>query len=394
MRTRLPTSVVASLGLSSLVAFLIASSSGCGRLKPAALPDGGAAGDTGGTSGAAGGTGGKAGGGGTVGAAGNAGTSGGHVLVTVSGTAAPHPLNALVATSVASDAGTADAAMDAGATTDAATDAAAVTDAATATDAVTDATTDTAATEAGAPAATNADFSMLKVAIVDPTAVITNPNAAPLASTTLDTSAANCSAGSCAFSLTGVDITNQTLGLVGTLEDKRTGDARLWVKTGTGMGTKAFVDAAKAAKTAITGRRAFIVSRKLEAKLVTFVNGALGMTLAAGDLEARGFLIGHVLDKLSTATTPAGPAGVAGATVMAQGAFDVIYPNATFTGKGTATSTTGIFLMVPKLVNGAAQAVVTNWTVIPPAGDTRGWESHLAGTNPGNAFVIIMPANE
>jgi hypothetical protein len=379
MRTRLPPSIVAFLGLSSLV--VIASSGGCGRLKPAASPDGG---DTAGTSGAAGG-GGKAGGGGTVGAAGNAGTSGGHVLVTVSGTAAPHPLNALVAAPVVgADAGTPDAATDAAATTDArAADAAAG-----------DAASDAATTEAGTPTATNADFSMLKVAIVDPTAVITNPNASPLASTTLDTSAANCGAAGCAFSLTGVDITNQTLGLVGTLEDKRTGDARLWVKTGTGMGTKAFVDAAKATKTAIMDRRAFIVSRKLEAKLVTFVNGALGTTLAAGDLEARGFLIGHVLDKLSTATTPAGPAGVAGATVMAQGAFDVIYPNATFTGKGTATAASGIFLMVPRLVNGAAQAVVTNWTVIPPAGDTRGWEAHLAGTNPGNAFVIIMPANE
>jgi hypothetical protein len=259
----------------------------------------------------------------------------------------------------------------------------------------TDATsTDAASTEAGAVATTNADFSQLKVSIVDPTAVITNPNAPPLASTTLDTSAANCTAAGCGFSLTGVDITNQTLGLVGTLEDKRTGDARLWVKTGTGMGTKAFIDSVKVSKAPIMDRRAFIVSRKLEAKLVTFVNAVLGTTLVAGDLEARGFLIGHVLDKLSTATTPAGPAGVAGATVTAQGAFDVIYPNATFTGKGTATAASGLFLMVPKLVNGAAQAVVTNWMVGPPAGDARTWEPHLAGTNPGNAFIIIMPANE
>jgi hypothetical protein len=383
MRTRVTSSFVASLGLSSLVAFAIASSGGCGRLKPAAVPDSGAAGDTAGTSGAAG-----TGGGGTVGAAGNAGTTGGHVLVTVSGTAAPHPLNALVATPAgATDGGTADAATDA-ADAHVATDTASATDAATdvAADGATDTAADAATTEAGAPAATNADFSMLKVAIVDPTAVITNPNATPLASTTLDTSAANCTSAGCAFSLTGVDITNQTLGLVGTLEDKRTGDARLWVKTGTGMGTKAFVDAAKAAKAPIMDRRAFIVSRKLEAKLVTFVNGALGTTLAAGDLEARGFLIGHVLDKLSTATTPA---------VMAQGTnLDVIYPNATFTGKGTVTSASGIFLMVPKLVNGVAQPVVTSWMVNPPAGDTRAWEPHLAGTNPGNAYVLIMPANE
>ncbi|MDB4980453.1 MAG: hypothetical protein JWM82_1205, partial [Myxococcales bacterium] len=334
---------------------------------------------------------------GTAGASGNAGTSGGHVLVTVSGTAAPHPLNALVATPVATDGGTTDAAATDAAATDAASTDAAAADAAS-TDATDATSTDAASSEAGG-VATNADFSQLKVSIVDPTAVITNPNAPPLASTTLDTSAANCTAAGCAFSLTGVDITNQTLGLVGTLEDKRTGDARLWVKTGTGMGTKAFIDSVKVSKAPIMDRRAFIVSRKLEAKLVTFVNAVLGTTvlgttLVPGDLEARGFLIGHVLDKLSTATTPAGPAGVAGATVTAQGAFDVIYPNATFTGKGTATAASGLFLMVPKLVNGAAQAVVTNWMVVPPTGDARTWEAHLAGTNPGNAFIIIMPANE
>ena len=57
-----------------------------------------------------------------------------------------------------------------------------------------------------------------------------------------------------AFSLTGVDITNQTLGLVGTLEDKRTGAARVWVKTGTGMGTAAFIQGVKASKTPRAGQ--------------------------------------------------------------------------------------------------------------------------------------------
>ena len=79
---------------------------------------------------------------------------------------------------------------------------------------------------------------------------------------------------------------------------------------------------------------------------------------------------------------------------MATGAFDVIYPNADFTGKGTATSASGIFVMVPRLVSGKVVPVVTNWTVIPPTGDARTWEPHIAGSNPGNAFIIIMPANE
>jgi hypothetical protein len=31
---------------------------------------------------------------------------------------------------------------------------------------------------------------------------------------------------------------------------------------------------------------------------------------------------------------------------------------------------------------------------VPPTGDTRTWEKHLAGSNPDNAFVIIMQADE
>jgi hypothetical protein len=232
------------------------------------------------------------------------------------------------------------------------------------------------------------DFSMLKVAIVDPSAVILDPNAPPLGSMALDTSVGNCDATTgCKWSLAGVDITNQMLGLVGTLEDQRTGDARLWVKTGTGMGTASDLAAVRAAPAPITDRRAFAVSRKLEAALGLFAGKVLGITLAPGDLEARGFLIGHVVDKLSSAPMPA---GVAGAKVAAMGAFDVIYPNADFSGAGTTTAATGIFLMVPK----TAAAVVTMWDVVPPMGDTRTWEKHIAGSNPNNAFVIIMPANE
>jgi hypothetical protein len=294
----------------------------CGKLKSEA--DGGAAGNTGGAgTGAAG----------TSGGAGN----GGRALVTISGTAAAHPLNALLGASE--------------------------------------------------------DFSQLKISIVDPATVLTMPNAPPAASMTLDTTTTgNCDANGCKWSLSGVDITNITLGLVGTLEDKRTGDARLWVKTGTGMGTGNFLKTVRLAPAPITDRRAFAVSRKLEAKLVAFVNKVLGTTLAAGDLEARGFLIGHVVGKLSEGHPD--PDGVAGATVVPGGTtasmFDLIYPNADFTAKGSATAASGIFLMIPK----ATASIVTTWDVVPPMGDTRTWPQHLAGANPGNAFIIILPANE
>jgi hypothetical protein len=261
-------------------------------------------------------------------------TSTGRTIVTISGTAAPHPLNALVM-----------------------------------------------------PAIPTADFSMLKVAIVDPQAVILDPTAAPLGSMTLDTTTSCDATLGCAWSLPGIDITNQNLGLVGTLEDLRTGTAREWVKTGTGMGSAADVQAVIAAPAPITDRRAFIVSLKLEALLGAFVGKALGQTFNPGDLETRGFLIGHVVGKPSEGTFPP---PIVGATVSATGNFDVIYPNADFSATGTATAASGIFLMVPK----TAASVVATWTVNPPAGETRTWNQYLAGANPGNAFIIILAANE
>ena len=230
---------------------------------------------------------------------------------------------------------------------------------------------------------------MLKIAIVDPSAVIVDPNAAPLGSMALDTSAGNCDMTTgCKWSLPGVDLSNPNLlGLVGTLEDTRAGDARVWVKTGTGMGTMDDLAAVRATPAPITDRRAFAVSRKLEAALGVFAGKALNETFAPGDLEARGFLIGHVVGPVNADGSE--PSGVAGAKVAATGAFDVLYPSADFMSAGTTTSASGIFLMVPK----EAKAVVATWDVVPPAGDTRTWSPHLAGANPNNAFVIILPAD-
>jgi len=330
MRIRL----LASLIVTMAVVPALALSGACGKLKPADYM--GAAGSTGEAGSSAAGS-----------SAAGAGGSG-KTLVTISGVAAPHPLNAALMQT--------------------------------------------------------ADFSMIKVAIADPAATIIDPSAPPLGSMALDTSAGNCdpTTGACKWSLPGIDITKQTLGLVGTLEDTRTGDARLWVKTGTGMGTAADLAAVRAAPAPITNRQAFIVSRKLEAALGQFVGAVLKKAFAPGDLEARGFLIGHIVDKLSSAPMPAGVAGAKVSTLADCGmaaadagaststCLDIIYPNADFSGAGTATSVTGIFLAVPR----ATMPVVTMWNVVPPTNDTRGWTAHLAGSNPSNAFVIIMPANE
>src|SRR5262249_37864803 len=108
------------------------------------------------------------------------------------------------------------------------------------------------------------------------------------------------------------------------------------------------------------------------------------------------FMIGHIVSKLSMGAMP-----VAGATVAPQGSaadkVTVIYPNATFTAPGTSTSATGLFLVIPKAgigTDGGTAAVVATWTVTPPSGDTRVWGSFTAGSNPGSAFVILVPANE
>jgi hypothetical protein len=195
------------------------------------------------------------------------------------------------------------------------------------------------------------------------------------------------------WSITGVDLSNPNLlGLVGEVQDLRTGDAgdaRVWVTTGTGMGSMADLAAVRAAPAPITGRRAFAVSYKLEAKLGTFLGPALKTTFNPGDLAARGFLIGHITGTLPTDGSM--PAPVAGATVTATGPFDVVYPNADFSGVGTATSSSGIFLMVPHLTQaGQPQSVVASWQVVPPANDTRSWPAYLAGSNPNNAFIIIL----
>jgi hypothetical protein len=273
------------------------------------------------------GTAGDTGAGGSTGTAGAAGT----VHVAISGTAAPHPLNRVLL-------------MD------------------------------------------DEDFSMLKVAIVDPSAVSADPTAPPLGSMTLDTSACDPTTG-CPWNLAGVDITHLARGLVGTLEDTRTGTARVWVNTDTDMGTGDDLDAVRAAPAPIKDRRAFAVSRKLTAALAAFVSPVLGGTpLTGDDLEARGFLIGHIVGQVVGTATPA---GVEGAKAAATGAFDIIYPDATFSGVGTSTSATGIFLMVPK----AAAPVVATFDVVPRAGDARAWLSHTGGANPGSAFIMIMPAS-
>jgi hypothetical protein len=290
-------------------------------------------------------------------------TDAGVASIAVSGTAAPHPLSAIVAT--ASGMGPVDFSTS----------------------------------------------SMVGVALADPTAALANPSAPPptLVTALLDTTPANCGGtaaadagvdgggadggsaalGPCAWSFPTVNVSMLSIGLVGIIDNSMATN-RLWVRTGTGIASQTTINMLRASGSPLTRAPLFAISRTVEGFLAGFAGTALSQTFAPGDLEARGFLIGHVV----TATA----APVAGATVSvpAAGSIDILYPDATFQANGTATANHGIFIGVPRAGTGGAVPFVATWHVTPPAsgaGSTLTWMDGMAGTSPNNAFVIFFAAN-
>lgn len=235
------------------------------------------------------------------------------------------------------------------------------------------------------------DFTQLVVALADPMTMIINSAAPPLAGGSLDTSASNCApTGSCAWAFAEVDLRNLSLGLVGLIDDGRATN-RIWLKTGNAVASTALVNAARMNRQPITDRRLFAVSRSTEAGLAQLMAATLGdAAIVAGSLASRGFVLGTIVGKASQGSAP-----VAGATVSVaptETGFNIVYPNASFTGVGTVTAAHGTFLAVPKLAS--APVILTMWTVTAPIGDTRVWPSVTAGSTPGIASVMLMTANE
>ncbi len=242
------------------------------------------------------------------------------------------------------------------------------------------------------PTAATTQFNMINVAVVDPSIVLSNPAAAPLAGGALDTSTGNCPAATgCAWSFDNVNISGISLGLVGILSDARTASP-VWVKTGTGAGAGDFIAMEKQTRAPITNRPLFAVSTMSEAKLAAFAATVLSdTTIVAGSLTQRGFMIASILGKQSAGAMP-----VMGATLTPTDAtrVNIIYPSADFMSVGTSTSATGTVLVVPKAGGTNATPVVTSWAVTAPSGDTRVWPTLTAGSTPGTAFVILFAANE
>jgi hypothetical protein len=232
-------------------------------------------------------------------------------------------------------------------------------------------------------------FNMIDVAVVDPAVVLANPAAPPLQGGPLNTT--GCGATGCTWSFDNVDISHITLGLVGILSDERTSNA-VWVRTGTGAGAGPTIMMHAQSGAPITNVPLFAISVGTEAKLAMFAATVLqDSTIVAGSLTQRGFMVGTVVSKLSQ-----GAMAVPGATVVPADAtrVNVIYPNADFTGVGTSTSANGTVLVVPKAGGTNATPVVTSWSVTAPSGDTRVWPTLTAGSTPGTAFVILFAANE
>jgi hypothetical protein len=232
------------------------------------------------------------------------------------------------------------------------------------------------------------NFNMINVAVVDPAIVIANPTAPPLQGGALDTSAGNCSAtAGCAWSFDNVNISGISLGLVGILDDART-TGRLWVKTGTGAGSAATINMFKQTRAPITNVPLFAVSVATEGALSMFAAAALqDTTITPGTLTARGFMIGTVVSSVAS------PTPVMGATITTSDTrVSILYPSDNFMSAGTSTASHGSFLVVPKPVANPT-AIVATWTVTPPSGDTRTWPMLTAGSTPGTAFVILFAAN-
>jgi hypothetical protein len=233
------------------------------------------------------------------------------------------------------------------------------------------------------------NFTMINVAVVDPAIVIANPTAPPLQGGPLDTTAGNCmGANGCAWSFDNVNISGISLGLVGILDDART-TGRLWVKTGTGAGSAATINMFKISRAPITNVPLFAVSVATEGALSMFAAAALqDTTIMPGTLTSRGFMIGTVVSSLASGAMP-----VMGATVTTSDTrVNILYPSANFMANGTSTASHGSFLVVPKPVANPT-AIVATWTVTPPSGDSRTWPMLTAGSTPGTAFVILFAAN-
>jgi hypothetical protein len=154
------------------------------------------------------------------------------------------------------------------------------------------------------------------LSVLSPYTHLTTPALTPLATTTVSQTST--------FSLPNLAVTNVSSGLLARVEDT----AGTIYPTVSGL--TAWASEADADKKGTTNAHVFAVPKAL----------AIGLANGLGNpsLLTNGFVMGLVTD---------GAAGVSGATValVGGGPLTVLYPDATFTGFGASTSTSGLFII-------------------------------------------------
>jgi len=189
----------------------------------------------------------------------------------------------------------------------------------------------------------------------------------------------------CTFSANGLDVTNVTLGLMGLLVDTRS--TPTFVTTNTGLVGAGTLSTVKASGTGLTGLKAFGVTRSSMNAFAALTNGAY----SAEQMIAKGTLLGVMVNSagqpVADTTVQLGTC----ATATPPSATAPYYPNATFSGVGSATTAGGLFFSVanPEAATPAA-VVCANLTA---SGGGASWPTvPQMGVGPGSVAVLMYMA--
>jgi hypothetical protein len=184
------------------------------------------------------------------------------------------------------------------------------------------------------------DFSSVNISVADPLQVLFSPDAEPLAG---PKEGKSCAREACAFDFAAVDIHKVEMGLLIMVTDTRTGNLRKWMKTATGVASRATVLELKKSLKPLAETKAYAISLDAEAAICA------AMGVPAGTYEKTGFVVATLVDKDQNP--------VAGATVQVTPDKDShgnILPAKTLVRyvhdhslTETATDASGIFIVVP-----------------------------------------------
>ncbi|MDP6927018.1 MAG: hypothetical protein QGG84_08015 [Rhodospirillales bacterium] len=244
------------------------------------------------------------------------------------------------------------------------------------------------------------------IQIVSPEAVLENPTGfTALAEGDLDITTCNALTLECTWSFDEVDISALDLGLVALVWDKRATPDFDTTNVGLfGSGTAASLQAANGAVNA-TGLSGYAVSVEARTNMATLsaASGDTATTYDAATMLANGYLFGLMLDNTVDSDGAPDPSPLYGVMTTNQGIvgnINTFYPTTAMTGLGDVTGGAGFFFGVAS----SAAPHVNSWTACYPDATTENatdcaesanytWAGLTAGTNPGTAFVLNWVAD-